>query len=40
MARYCESCGSALSEGSFFCQNCGAPLKPGARFCENCGNKA
>ena len=26
MARYCESCGSALSEGSFFCQNCGAPV--------------
>ncbi|MEX0698470.1 MAG: zinc-ribbon domain-containing protein [Acidimicrobiia bacterium] len=33
-ARFCASCGAALTRG---CPGCGALVEPGARFCSSCG---
>ena len=33
-ARFCASCGSALSAT---CNSCGAELRADARFCDSCG---
>lgn len=33
-ARFCASCGAALTRG---CPGCGAAVEPGARFCSSCG---
>jgi class 3 adenylate cyclase/tetratricopeptide (TPR) repeat protein len=35
-ARFCMSCGSALSAA---CSNCGTENPPGAKFCIECGNE-
>ncbi len=42
MARYCKSCGKALTEDMKFCRNCGTPVPEvptEKRFCRSCGRE-
>ena len=36
-AKFCASCGSALSVGPAHCTSCGTELVAGAKFCPSCG---
>lgn len=40
--KYCEKCGSEVSDGALFCEKCGHKVKNNqqkTKFCKNCGEK-